>query len=264
MLLVQNRRSSGTRLQYFVYGGGEPFDLRARGHFRDAHQSALFLAGIIFVEGKRADDFLHEQFLVDLFYGPRKVHDELVESFSGEGKRDTGNLLHHIAREMRLGKILRCEFAHAFFTEKTEMNRDDQRVERFVGADIGSGFLAADVLLARGKSEAKSAASSAIGGFARKPSGHSAHELVARGNYADVRTAVTRRDAETLRFERDDVSFFRRFDDAESQRLSDASDEERAVLVRRLRDRAERFENAEEIRRLHDYRGGLFPCVSAN
>ncbi len=46
--------------------------------------------------------------------------------------------------------------------------------------------------------------------------------------------------------------------------FSDAIDEERAVLVRRFRDRAERFENAEEIRRLHDYRGGLFPCVSAN
>src|SRR6185437_4800777 len=180
MLLVQNRRSSGTRLQYFVYGGGEPFDLRARGHFRDAHQATFFLARIVFIEGERTNDFLREQFLVNLLYGPRKLHGELVERFPGEGKRDSWNLLHHIAREMRLGKILRCEFAHAFFTEKTEMNRDDQRVERFVGADIGSGFLAADVLLARGKSEAKSAASSAIGGFARKPSGHLAHELVAR------------------------------------------------------------------------------------
>ncbi len=163
--------------------------------------------------------FSRSNFALICFTGRGNSTMNSLKVFPVKGSVHTGNLLHHVAREMRLGKILRGQFAQAFFAEKAEMNRGDQRVERFVGADIGSGFLAADVLLARGESEAKSAASGAIGGFARKPAGHLAHELVARGNYADVRTAVTRRHAETLRFERDDVGFFRRFDDAERQRL---------------------------------------------
>src|SRR5579864_1246412 len=101
------------------------------------------MARIIFVEGKRADDFLREQFLVDLFHWPRKFHGELVKRFSGEGKGDSGDLRHHIARKMRLGEILRGKFPQAVFAKKAEMNRNDQGVESFVGADIGGGLLAA-------------------------------------------------------------------------------------------------------------------------
>ena len=103
------------------------------------------------------------------------------------------------------------------------MNRGGERVERFVGADVGGGLLAADVLLAGGEREHEAAVAGGVGGLSGEAPGHLAHEFFARGDHAHVRAAVAGRDAERLAFHRDDVCFGGRANDAERNGFGDAS-----------------------------------------
>ena len=103
------------------------------------------------------------------------------------------------------------------------MNRRRQRVERFVGADVRSGLLAADVLLARGQRQHEAAAPRGVGGLARQAARHLPHEFFARGDHAHIRPAIARRDAKRLAFHGHDVGFRRRPDDAERNGFGDAS-----------------------------------------
>ena len=137
------------------------------------------------------------------------------------------------------------------------MNCGGQREERFVGADIRGGFFAADVLLARGERENESAAAFGVEGLAGEAAGKLADEFVARGDHADVRTAVTGRYAEALTFHRHDIGFGGRLHDAERDGFGDAVDEQRAAGVGDFGEFGNFFDDAEEIRRLHDYCGDI-------
>ena len=132
-----------------------------------------------------------------------------------------------------------------------------QRDQRLVGADVRGRLLAADVLLAGGEREHESALAVAVAGFADQAAGHLANELVARGDHAAVRAAVSQRHAERLRFHADDVGFGRRLHDAERNRFGDGDDQQRAFLVHDVGDRGDVFDGAEEVGRLDEHAGGF-------
>ena len=167
-----------------------------------------------------------------------------------------GNLFEFRLGEARLGEILQRQLAQAFFADQAEMNRGGERVERFVGADVGGGLLAADVLLARGEREHEAAAPCGVGGLSGEAAGHLAHEFFARGDDADVRAAVARRNAERLAFHGDDVGLRGRANDAERNGFGDGRDEQSARSVRGFGERGQFFQHAEEVRRLHDHGRG--------
>ena len=57
------------------------------------------------------------------------------------------------------------------------MDRCGERAKRLVGANVGGGFLAADMLLARGERQDEAAAAFGVGGLAREAAGHLANKL---------------------------------------------------------------------------------------
>ncbi len=95
------------------------------------------------------------------------------------------------------------------------MDGGDKRVERLVGADVGGGFLAADMLLARRQRQHKATPSSRVRRLSCEPPWHLPNEFFARCDYPDVRAAITRRNAKGLSFHRDDIRLHGRAHDAE-------------------------------------------------
>ena len=76
---------------------------------------------------------------------------ELVEERPGESQRQFAGQI------VRLGQILRGQFAQALLAVNGHENRRHQSDQSLIGADVGRGFLAADVLFASGQREAKRA-----------------------------------------------------------------------------------------------------------
>src|SRR5690242_15446911 len=144
------------------------------------------------------------------------------------------------------------------------MNRHNKRIKSFIGADIGGGFFAADVLLASSEREAESAAAFGVKGFSGEPARHLAHEFFTRRDDANERPAVARRNAKTLRFERDDVCVLRRLHNSERNGLRDAINKQRSGGVGAFCKWRELFKHSEEIRRLHHDRGGFTERSIAN
>ncbi len=85
-----------------------------------------------------------------------------------------------------------------------------------VRTNIRCRLFAANVLLARGKREAKCSAAIGVGGFTDQPSRNLAHVLLACSDDPDVGPAVAGRNRKALQFADHDVGFAGRFDDAES------------------------------------------------
>ena len=135
----------------------------------------------------------------------------------GPGERElyARNLQQLGLREAGLRKILVRLFADPFLAEQAKMNRGGKCVESFVGANVGSGLLAADVLFARSEGEHKPAMAFRITGLACEAAGHLADKFVARGDDANEWAAVARWNAECLAFHRDDVRIRRRLYDTE-------------------------------------------------
>ena len=125
--------------------------------------------------------------------------------------------------------------------------------ERFVGADVGGGLLAANVLFARGERQYEAAIACGVRGLSGEAAGHLSHEFFARGDHADVGAAVTGRNAEGLAFHGDDVGLRGRADDAERNGFGDGRDEQSARAVRGFGQRGNFFQHAEKVRRLHDH-----------
>src|SRR5580698_6363883 len=136
------------------------------------------------------------------------------------------------------------------------MNGGGESVKSFVGANVGGGLLAADVLFARSQGEDESTITGGVCGLSGEAAWHLAHEFLARGDYADVRAAVTRWNAEGLAFHGNDVRFCGRANNAERNRFGDRGDEQSARSVRDFSERGNFFQHAEKVRRLHDYGGG--------
>ena len=80
-----------------------------------------------------------------------------------------------------------------------------QGVQRLVGADVGSGPLATDVLFPRLQGEDIAGAPLGIGGATHQTAGHLAYVLLLAAEQTQVWPAEGRRDADGLSFSRDDV-----------------------------------------------------------
>ena len=158
--------------------------------------------------------------------------------------------------ESCLGEILQRLLAQAFFADQAEMNGGGESVERFVGADVGGGLLAANVLFARGERQHEAAIACGVRGLSGEAAGHLAHEFFACGDHADVRAAVTGRNAEGLAFHGDNVGFRGRANDAERNGFGDGGDEQSARACAVSASAGNIFQHAEKVRRLHDHGSG--------
>ena len=69
------------------------------------------------------------------------------------------------------------------------MDREGERAQAGVGADVGSRLLAADMLLARTECQHEAAFAVGIDGLADQPPWHLAHVLLFGGEQPDVRAA---------------------------------------------------------------------------
>src|SRR5277367_3620205 len=128
--------------QNAAYGGGEAFDFGARRGFGDADDGALGELRIVRAERERADDFFAQQVGVDHFYRARKFQREFVERGAGENAAHAGNFLELSLSKAGFGEILQRLLAQAFFADQAEVNGGGERVESFVGANVGCGLLA--------------------------------------------------------------------------------------------------------------------------
>ena len=88
----------------------------------------------------------------------------------------------------------------ALLAEQRHMDRERQRAEAGIGADVARRFLAAEVLLARREREDEAAPALGIDGLSAQAAGHLPHELLARREEADVRPAELQPHSERLAF----------------------------------------------------------------
>src|SRR5262249_43884016 len=95
------------------------------------------------------------------------------------------------------------------------MNGRGERAQSLIGADVGCGFLAADVLLTRCECQDEAALAFRVDSLPREAARHLANKFFARSNNSGEGSAEAWCQAETLRFHSDDVGFRRSFDHAE-------------------------------------------------
>ncbi len=131
-----------------------------------------------------------------------------------------------------------------------------EREQRLVRADVAGRLLAPDVLLARAHRHHEGALALEVGRHPDEPAGDLADERVGRGEDAEVRAAVLRRDAERLALAGRDVGavLAGRREHGEGDRLDDG-DEQRAGGVGEATDLGHRLEQAEEVRLARDDAG---------
>ncbi len=150
-----------------------------------------------------------------------------------------------------------AELAEALLAVDGEEDGDHHGDEGLVGADVGGGLFAADVLLAGGEGEDEAALAGDVLGLADEAAGHLAEELFLAGDDAAVGAAEGEGDAEGLGFERDDVGLDGGLDDAERDGFGDRDDEEGAFGVGDVGDGGDVFYGSKEVRGLDEDAGGV-------
>ena len=115
------------------------------------------------------------------------------------------------------------------------------------------------MLLARRKRQHEAALALGIDGLAGEAAGHLPDMLLAAGEQADIGPAELQPDADRLAFADDDVGahLARRLDQPQRDRLGDDRDQQRAGGMRRLGDRRQVGDAAEDVGILDDDRAGL-------
>src|SRR6266446_3981651 len=118
------------------------------------------------------------------------------------------------------------------------MDRERERAQTRISADVAGRPLAANVLLAGRQRQHPAAPTVGVDGLADETSRHLADELVAAGEEAEIGAAEIERVAKRLAFNRDDVRphLARRANRAERQDLGHDDDEQRAGVVADLRE----------------------------
>src|SRR5580658_361324 len=140
-------RSNGL-LQGTAQRGDEAFDFGARCGFGYAEQRMFGQLRIGCAQNEWADDFFAQEISVYDFYGTRQLDRKFVEKWRVESAANSRNFLQLGERELRFREVLMGHLAQAFFAEKREVDRGGEGAKRLIGANVGCGFLAADVLFA--------------------------------------------------------------------------------------------------------------------
>src|ERR1700681_2626894 len=116
---------------------------------------------------------------------------------------------------MRFSQVLLGQFAQSLLAVNGHENGSHEGNERLVGADVGGGFLAADVLFASSQGEAEGPIAARVLGLTDNAARYLAHELFLGGDDSRERTAVNRRNRKRLQLPGDDVGIARRLHQAE-------------------------------------------------
>ena len=148
--------------------------------------------------------------------------------------------------------------AQAVLAQQAHIDGGCQGHQSLVGADVGGGFLAADVLLAGGQGQHVGALAAVIDRLAHQAAGHLAHIFFAGGKDTQVGTAKGQRDAQRLAFAGDDIGakLAGGFEQAQGDRV-DRDREQRAGLVRSFCQGGVVIDAPEEIGVLDDHQGGV-------
>ena len=119
------------------------------------------------------------------------------------------------------GGALGGDVAQPVRPDRREVDARREGEQRLVRADVARRLVAADVLLARAQRHHEGALAADVGRHPDEPAGDLADERVGRGEDAEVRAAVLRRDAERLALAGGDVGAVRagRREDRERDRL---------------------------------------------
>ena len=119
------------------------------------------------------------------------------------------------------------------FAEQRQMDREGERAQTGIRADVAGRLLAADVLLAGRQGQHPAAPAVGIDGLADEPARHLPHVFLAAWRTDRHGAAEIERIAERLALGRDDVGahLARRRDRPERQDLGDDDDEQRALLM---------------------------------
>src|SRR5829696_3515898 len=130
--------------------------------------------------------------------------------------------------------------------------------QRLVGADVGVGPGAPDVLLAAAQGEDVGELAVLVYGLPRDAPGELADVFLLRRHVAGVRSAEHQRHPERLglAYRHVGTEVSRRFEEGERDRVAD-SDRESAHIVRRLGGGPYIFYDAEEVRALHEDAGDI-------
>src|SRR5579884_85613 len=187
--------------------------------------------------------------------------DEFIEERTAEFRAEARNGRDLAECVMGFLQAELAEFAEALLAERRQVNRRAHGQQRLVGADIGGGTLAADVLLA-GLQRQYVAGLLLAALFDRlpdEPARQQAHIFAARGHEAQRGTAIAHGITETHQLAHGNVRSIpgRRGQDAERGRFGDGGDEDGFAFVRDWFDCLHVFDAAEEVRLLnHDGGGG--------
>ena len=106
---------------------------------------------------------------------------------------------------MREFNVALGQFAQALRAHHRQVNRYRQRAQGMVGADVGGGALAPDMLLAGRQRQAERAPPVAVAGLAHQSSRHLTHVRRPCRQKSYTGTAVLERQAEALAFADRDI-----------------------------------------------------------
>ena len=96
------------------------------------------------------------------------------------------HLAERIGERDRIGVIDAREPPQPGFAEQRQMDREGERAEPGIGADVRGRLLAPDVLLARREREHEAALAFGVDGLAGEPARHLPHEFLPRREQPDI------------------------------------------------------------------------------
>ena len=153
-----------------------------------------------------------------------------------------------------IGMVDPGETLQSRLAEQAHMDRERQRAQAGIGADVARRLLAADMLLPRRQREHEAAPALRVDRLAGETPRHLPRIFQVGGEEADIGAAEIQRIADRLALADDDVGahFARRAQSAERDSLGEDGDQQRALGLSGRLDRREIAQIAEKIRALDD------------
>ncbi len=177
-------------------------------------------------------------------------HRELVEEIALVDDFDAGDRAQPLRRLQRPGMVDARQPAQPVAAQQRHVDRERQRAQARIGADIAGRLLAPDMLLARRERQHEAALAVRVHRLAAQPSGHLAHEFLARAEQAQIGSAEIQADAQRLPLAHHDIGAERSgaFQQPQGHRLGHHRDQQRALGMRGIGDRWPDRERGPECR----------------
>src|SRR5271157_452845 len=215
--------------------------------FRETHQKVVRELRIEFSQMQAADNLFTPHVFQQALGITGDFYDELIKARAGEGGYDPGNFSQPPRGVVSLGQIPLGELPQPRLTQQAEVDGCGKCAQRLVRTDVGSSFLAPDVLLAGGEGQHKAAPALGVNGLAHQAARHLPKELFPGGQKSHVRTAESHWHSKRLRLAAHDVGLAGRFDNRQGERLRNHDDQQRALPVGDGGNLRDLLQGAEEI-----------------